>query len=145
MLESIELSQHRLIEMLDSVELSQHRMLEMLECLELCARDARIHRTVAKYARNDVSPHPPPRMVYYGSPGAPSCARLCPVPRGHPNLIQVYSSRAGVQDDARWQLKSLKLIPLPQDAPETLLERACCFLVAFAAFTLPLDVLFLNR
>ena len=49
-------------------------------------------------------------MVYYGSPGAPGCAQLCPVVWGHPIIIRSYSSRAGVQDDARWQANSFKLI-----------------------------------
>ena len=42
-------------------------------------------------------------------PAVPGCARLCPAPRGHPSLIQVHSSRAGIQDDARWQANSFKL------------------------------------
>ena len=36
-------------------------------------------------------------------PVVPGCARLCPVERLRPGAIQAFSSRAGLQDDARWQ------------------------------------------
>ena len=45
-------------------------------------------------------------------PAVPGCARMCPAVRGHPIIIRTYSSRAGVQDDARWQANSVKLLLL---------------------------------
>ena len=41
-------------------------------------------------------------MENYRSCGGAAPARLCPAQRLRPGAIQAFSSRAGLQDDARW-------------------------------------------